>query len=734
MLPAARGGMWDNHPMTLALVLTKRQQDIVARFVSEVQRSDVPTEGVPRSLLVDHIPEFLTDMAAALGAAEEARSARTIDRKIDEERTAARQHGSQRWGLGYDLRSVVREYGILRHIILDFADELGVTVSNREFDVLGRSLNVGLLEATEEYMAQRDAESSEQKASLEFLAEAGELLASSLDYRSTLQRLTRLLVPRFADWAVVHLDGVSVEDMPIVHVEAGRADLVRDLYRNHPPVPGSPLDHTRVMKSGSPELQAEVSGELLQNLARNPDHLALLRQLGTCSWLGVPLPVQQHMFGALTLCYSVSGRHYRESDRALASDLARRASVAIDNARLYQLSQDERSRVEFATRAKDEFVAMVSHELRTPLNAILGWTRLIRGGTLPDAKREHAFEVIERNAIAQNQLVNDLLDISRAITGKIKIFPSQVDVGNIVELTLEDARLALDAKRQTVHSTIERKHATMRGDADRLRQVVWNLLNNAIKFTPKGGEIFVQVRRVESDMELVVRDTGVGIAADFLPHVFDSFRQSDSSTTRSHGGLGIGLSITKHLVDLHGGSIEVNSPGIGQGATFTVRLPISPLLTTTLGVSRVPATRDEPARRSALTDLRGLNVLVIDDEADARELIGYLLETCGASVKQAPSAAAALDVLNSNALDLVISDIGMPGEDGYALIRSIRTLPDEAKRSVPAIALTAFALNEDRSRALVAGFNVHIAKPVEPSELVRAVVDLAAPRRAAPGA
>jgi signal transduction histidine kinase/CheY-like chemotaxis protein len=486
------------------------------------------------------------------------------------------------------------------------------------------------------------------------------------------------------------------------------------------------------MKSGAPELVTDVTEELLQTLGRTPAELALLRELDTCSWLIVPLRVQQHMFGALTLGYSVSRRQYRASDLVLATDLARRASVAIDNARLYQLSQQERSRVESATRAKDEFVAMVSHELRTPLNAILGWTRLMRGGTLPESKREHAFEVIERNANAQNQLVNDLLDISRAITGKIRIFPSQVDVANIVDVALEDARLALEAKRQQVHTVLERRHATMRGDADRLRQIVWNLLNNAIKFTPKGGEIHVEMHRVESDLELIVRDTGVGIAADFLPHVFDSFRQSDSSATRVHGGLGIGLSITKHLVDLHGGSIEVQSPGIGKGATFTVRLPISPLLTTTLGVSQVPATQGEPARAFAPADLHGLSVLVVDDEADARELIGYLLETCGATVHQAGSAAAALDVLDSTAPDIIISDIGMPGEDGYSLIWSIRTLGHEAKRNIPAIALTAFARNEDRARALVAGFNLHIAKPVEPSALIQAILDLAAHRRATP--
>jgi CheY-like chemotaxis protein/anti-sigma regulatory factor (Ser/Thr protein kinase) len=329
--------------------------------------------------------------------------------------------------------------------------------------------------------------------------------------------------------------------------------------------------------------------------------------------------------------------------------------------------------------------------------------------------------------------VNDLLDISRAITGKIRIFPSQVDVANIVDVAIEDARLALEAKRQNLHSALERQHAVLRGDADRLRQILWNLLTNAIKFTPKGGDIFVDMRRVESDLELRVRDTGVGIASEFLPHVFDSFRQFDSSATRVHGGLGIGLSITKHLVDLHGGSIEVQSPGIGHGATFIVRLPISPLLTTTLGVPQVPATQGASPDSYSPADLQGLSVLVVDDEADARELIGYLLETCGASVLQADSASVALQMLKDNSVDLVISDIGMPGEDGYALIRGIRTLQNEARRNTPAIALTAFARNEDRSRALVAGFNVHIAKPVEPSALVRAVMDLVAHRRVAAG-
>jgi len=368
---------------------------------------------------------------------------------------------------------------------------------------------------------------------------------------------------------------------------------------------------------------------------------------------------------------------------------------------------------------------MVSHELRTPLNAILGWVRLMRSGSLSDLKREHAFEVIERNANAQNQLVSDLLDISRAITGKVRIYPSQVDLSNVIDVALEDARLALDAKRISVHTTLDRAGSVMRGDGERLQQIVWNLITNAIKFTPKDGEITVTLSRVDSDLVLSVSDTGVGIAPGFLPHVFDSFRQSDSSAARVHGGLGVGLSISKHLVDLHGGSIEVQSEGTGKGATFVVRLPVSPLISATVGVPQVPATRESERPVELPSAQHELRVLVVDDEPDARELIGYVLETCGMEVRLAGTAQAALSELRGYTPHVIISDIGMPQEDGYALIRSIRTLPESDKKDIPAIALTAFTRNEDRTRALVAGFNLHIAKPVEPATLVRAVLDLA---------
>ena len=430
------------------------------------------------------------------------------------------------------------------------------------------------------------------------------------------------------------------------------------------------------------------------------------------------------MFGALVLTHNDSKRNvHTHQDLLLATDLARRASVAIDNARLYDLSQKERSRVEAATRAKDEFVAMISHELRTPLNAILGWIRLIHTGTLDEAKRAHAFTVIERNAEAQSQIVADLLDISRVLTGKIRIQAAQANLADIVDMAVEGVRPAADAKRIRIDMTLDRQHALLRGDIDRLHQVVWHLLSNAVKFTPKGGVIRLELSREESDLVLVVEDSGAGIAPDFVDHVFESFRQSDSSSSRHHGGLGVGLSIVRHIVELHGGSIEAKSSGLGGGATFVVKLPVSALVSTTVGVSRFPAAKPEARNITVPAGLEGIRALVVDDEPDARELISYLLSTCGVEVRAAASATEALSELEQFAPHVILSDIGMPGEDGYALIRRIRTLPNE-KKDIPAIAFTAFARNEDRARALVEGFNVHMAKPVEPAALIEAILNL----------
>ncbi len=708
----------------LAELLSAQRDAIVSRFVAEVQRKDLSPPGVPRSLLVDHIPKFLDEIVSEL---KHERGVRMSQDAVDTSETA-RRHGQQRWSLGYDLEALIREYGILRHCILETAKSAGLQLSIDEFDVLAKCLSVGVAQAATEDIKYRDEQSAAQRATVEFLAKAGELLSSSLDYRSTLSRLTALIVPSLADCCVVHLDGNAPEDMSIAHVNPAKIELAREIHRRFSLVPDAPHGLLAVARTGEPELVREADSRYLEQIARSREHLSLLEQFDARSWMVVPLRVQGNLFGALAFSYGESGRRYSEEDLLLATELARRAAIAIDNARLYELSQQERSRVEAATRAKDEFVAVVSHELRSPLNAVLGWVRLLRGGALTEERRSHALEIIEKNASAQNRLIADLLDVSRILTGKLRINGAQMDLANVVDMAVEALRPAAEAKRIELTVDLDRANALMRGDSDRLQQVILNLLANAVKFTPKGGRVSVSLQRVESDLELVVEDSGEGIPASLLSQVFDSFRQSDTASSRRHGGLGLGLSIAKHIVELHGGTIEARSQGAGQGSTFLVSLPISSLISSTVGISRVPATQPQSNDVSSPGDLAGIRVLVVDDETDARELVAYVLETCGAEVRAAASAAAALEELEAYTPHLIISDIGMPDVDGYTLIRSVRTLAAAGKARIPAIALTAFARNEDRTRALVEGFNVHITKPVEPAALVQAVLELVGPR------
>ncbi len=461
--------------------------------------------------------------------------------------------------------------------------------------------------------------------------------------------------------------------MPIAHVDPAKIEELRDMYRRFPLASHSLYGAPFALRTGEAQLVAEMTPGIMRAIVQSPEHAAMIDSVGVGSVIVLPLVVQRNTFGVLTMAYGESGRKYDAADLALGGELARRASIAIDNARLYELSQDERSRVEAATRAKDEFVAMVSHELRTPLNAILGWLRILRSGSLPDSKRDHAFEVIERNARAQGHLVGDLLDISRIITGKLRITPSQVDLGNVIDMATEGVRPAADAKRIQIDVEIEPGGAIMRGDADRLQQVAWNLLANAVKFTPKNGVVRVGVRRVDSDFELTVEDNGSGIDPQFLPHVFESFRQADAGAARQHGGLGIGLSISKYIVEQHGGTIDAESRGVGHGAVFRVRLPISPLVSTTMGISRVPATKEQLDTTPPPAGLEGIRVLVVDDEIDARELLVYMFEASGMEVRTAGSAAEALASLDTFAPDVIVSDIGMPVDDGYSLIRTVRT-------------------------------------------------------------
>jgi PAS domain S-box-containing protein len=410
--------------------------------------------------------------------------------------------------------------------------------------------------------------------------------------------------------------------------------------------------------------------------------------------------------------------------RGVTLDVTERARLREERERLLELEHQARVEAEEASRLKDEFLATVSHEVRTPLNAILGYARMLRAGRLKGEAAERAVEIIERNATAQAQLIEDLLDVSRIITGKMRLELRPVEISAVIESALESVRPAAAAKEIHLQTIFSSETGLILGDAARLQQVVWNLLSNAIKFTPKGGRVQVILQRLDSQIEIIVRDKGRGIKADFLPYVFERFRQADGTTTRLAGGLGLGLAIVRHLVELHGGNVMAESEGEGQGATFTVRLPIMAVAADSglpTGHWSEAANEMHPTReRSPL--LTGIKILVVEDEASARSLLASILEDCQAEVRTVASAAEGAQEFEAWRPDVLISDIGMPMEDGYAFIKKIRAR--ETGRRTPAIALTAYARSEDRLRALAAGFQMHVSKPVDPTELVLVVKSL----------
>ena len=431
--------------------------------------------------------------------------------------------------------------------------------------------------------------------------------------------------------------------------------------------------------------------------------------------LSVPLVGRDgKTIGVLQLCDKIDGE-LTASDEAILVQLAQMAAVAIENQQLYRTAQAARAEAETANRMKDQFLATLSHELRTPLNAIFGWAQLLRAGKLDQAAVERGVETIERNARAQKQLIDDLLDVSRIISGKLRLEMQPLEPAGVVEAALETIAPAAQTKGVSLRRRIARTGLVV-GDPQRLQQVVWNLLSNAVKFTPKGGEVRVSVEALDGHTEIIVADTGQGIASEFLPYVFERFRQADPSSTRRHGGLGLGLAIVRQLVELHGGTVRAESPGEGRGATFVVSLP--------LAVSGEP----EERRRTQAGDggsrsisLEGVRVLVVDDEADARDLLCQILSRSHAEVAEAASAAEGLEVLERFQPHVLVSDISMPGADGYDFIRTLR----KRGHQLPAAALTAFARAEDRRRALLAGFQIHLAKPIDPGELIAAVASLA---------
>ncbi|HLM61055.1 MAG TPA: ATP-binding protein, partial [Pyrinomonadaceae bacterium] len=419
--------------------------------------------------------------------------------------------------------------------------------------------------------------------------------------------------------------------------------------------------------------------------------------------------------------FDADGKPYRII--STSRDITDRREAERERERLLKNEQTARKEAEIANRLRDEFLATVSHELRAPLNSILGWARLLEKGKLDETTAGKAINTIVRNAESQNRLIEDLLDVSRIISGKLRLEVMTIKPINVVESALETVRPAAEAKGIKIEIKGEGDISHISGDPNRLQQVIWNLLSNAIKFTPPEGEVKLEIDREEDFVEIRVKDTGVGIKEEFLPHVFDRFRQADASSIRKFGGLGLGLAIVRHITEMHGGTVHVHSAGENKGSTFVVRLPLI-----------IQSKEQEEAmelRRSAQTletdsklSLDGMLILVVDDEEDTRQLLVQSLTFYGATVITAESAAEAFEALQDKNPDLMVSDIGMPDEDGYSLIRRIRALSNKQQRDTPAVALTAFTRAQDRMRALTSGYQNHVAKPVEPDELATVIASL----------
>jgi PAS domain S-box-containing protein len=457
------------------------------------------------------------------------------------------------------------------------------------------------------------------------------------------------------------------------------------------------------------------------------------------SYLAVPLVLRSgEVVGGLVFVHSEPGIFDERIERIIVG-VASQASVAIDNARLLEVAQRaaiereqllERERIARAAaermgELKDEFLANLSHELRTPLSAIVGWSKVLRQGAKDEADLRNGLETIERNARIQKQLIDDLLDMNRIASGKVRLDIQPVAPISFIEAAIETVRPAADAKDIQIEKRLDPEASPIAGDPGRLQQVVWNLLSNAIKFTPRGGKVQVILSCADSHVEIAVKDTGTGIHPDFLDHVFERFRQEEASKNRKYGGLGLGLAIVKHLVELHGGVVRAESPGPGSGATFYVQLPMmSSQRVSDRHPGIVHATADLKGTDFSNIDLAGIKVLVVDDESDARDLVRRVLSDCHAEVLTAGSANDALLLIKNEKPNVLVSDIGMPDVDGYELLKRVRTLEQSRGERIPAIALTAFARSEDRTRALRAGFLVHVSKPVEPSELVATVASV----------
>jgi PAS domain S-box-containing protein len=558
------------------------------------------------------------------------------------------------------------------------------------------------------------AETREYASNTAKLGEVGAIVASTLDRETVLQTVTD--TARELTHAEFGAFFYNVRDQ-----QTGDAYMLYTLS-GAPREAFSKFPHPRATELFGPTFRGEGPVRIADvtkdpRYGRNaPFHGMPAGHWPVRSYLAVPVQgLDGHVIGGLFFGHS-GVNCFTDQHERLAVGTAAWASVALENARLYGEAQD-------ANRMKDDFLAVLSHELRTPLNAILGYARLLRGGMLDGEIAERALETVERNSRWLAQIVDDVLDVSRIVSGKIRLDVQAVELPAIIDNAVATIQPAADAKGVRVQTLIDPRVPAISGDPDRLQQVIWNLLSNAVKFTQRGGHVQVRLERVNSHIEIIVSDDGPGIRKDFLPFVFERFRQGDAGPTRKTGGLGLGLSIVRHLVEMHGGTVQAESAGEGQGSTFTIRMPFL-----NVRPSKEPK-REHPtaqvrAALAGLQSLGGVRVLAVDDEPDSRGLLRVVLEAAGATVTTAASAAEAIGLLSSTPPDVLVADIGMPEMDGFELIKHVRALPNPVAAAVPAAALTAFARSEDRTKALQSGFEMHLAKPVDPGELVASVATL----------
>ncbi len=649
----------------------------------------------------------------------------------------------QMWSVSSELAAARDHYVVLKGIadqfddpqrFLDRVDHIYDTSPPESYDLLeladGRTFErvskvqivdgqeVGRVWSFRDITDRRRAEEAlrDETRILEILNKTGAAVASELDVQALVQTVTD---------AATELSGAqfgaffynSIDEQGDAYMLYALSGAPREAFQDFGHPRATPL-FGPTFKGAPPIRLADVMRD--SRYGQMPPHHGMPHgHLPVRSYLAVPVISRNaEVIGGLFFGHPEPGQFTERSERLIVG-VAAQAAIAIDNARLYESERAARTTAERLSEMKDRFLANLSHELRTPLNAVLGWAQILRRGVKDGVDLQKGLEAIERNARVQSQLIGDLLDTSRITSGKVRLDVQPLAPISFIDAAVETVRPAADAKGIRLISLLDPDAGPISGDPARLQQVLWNLLTNAIKFTPKGGKVQVTLERVNSHIEISVNDTGIGIHPEFVPHVFERFQQGDSSTTKTYGGLGLGLSIVKHLVEMHGGSVRASSPGHDQGATFSIHLPLTAVRAPTYDEERMhPQAQPLTMIPFEHVDLSGITVLVVDDDPDAREMIKRLLSECSARVLTAATADEAMTLVAIQAPDILLSDIGMPEVDGYELLKMVRARENSGGKRIPAVALTAFARSEDRIKALRAGFVAHVAKPVEPSELL----------------